>query len=211
MHEVSLLLENLFLAEEQTIKQILDRLYDIGSVNIIDHKVSLRPLRRFSKAIAPGAKPIFRVVAFIWFRKNCPDLITTWLYKKVALGQSLPALLQEIKDADAEQLVQIALTKDVTQDWPPSVLQAQRQNGRLPGKLIPELANPEIHRLRSQVQFLLGALVGTVILLGSTTLWLMRDSAPLLLEPAGSSTTACTGYADCYEAAAEVDRTLESD
>ncbi|MGF1537933.1 MAG: hypothetical protein ACFB4J_15825 [Elainellaceae cyanobacterium] len=208
MHEVALLLENLFLTEASTVKQILDRLYDIGSVHIIDQKVSPRPLKRLSKAIAPGAKPVFRVVAFIWFRKNCPELITNWLYKKVTMGQSLPALLEEIEEAELEQLIQT----DLARDRRPSALPAMRQNGALRSEQSASVpASPEIHKLRSQVQFLLGALVGTVILLGSTTLWLMRDSMPLLLRPAGPSTTACTRPADCQEAAAGADRALESD
>ncbi|MDR9403112.1 MAG: hypothetical protein RI580_06705 [Halothece sp. Uz-M2-17] len=83
MHDVLLLLGNLVEREEATVKIILDCLYDVGSINIINKKVGFRPMNRFLKAIARLSKPAFRAVAWRWFKGNCPQLITEWLRTKV--------------------------------------------------------------------------------------------------------------------------------
>ncbi|WP_013324902.1 hypothetical protein [Gloeothece verrucosa] len=83
MDDVLLLLENLVDREEATVKLILDCLYDVGSVNLIDKKFPRRPVNGIIKYIARLSKPAFKVVAFRWFRKNSPQLITNWLYKKI--------------------------------------------------------------------------------------------------------------------------------
>jgi GGDEF domain-containing protein len=83
MHDVLLLLDNLVQREEATVKIILDCLYDVGSINIINQKVGFRPMNRFLKAIARLTKPAFRAVAWRWFKGNCPQLITEWLRTKV--------------------------------------------------------------------------------------------------------------------------------
>ncbi|MGF1514254.1 MAG: hypothetical protein ACFB5Z_11240 [Elainellaceae cyanobacterium] len=199
-----MLLDGLFRAQEPVVKMILDRLYDVGSIHLIDQKVPARLPNRVTKAIAPGVKPIARTVGFIWFRKNCPKLIANWLYRTVSSGQSLPLLLQELEDSEKEMLARVSLSDiDPVSTLPPGQ-PAQLASNRT----AVESSNQEIRKLRSQVQFLLGALVGTVMLLGSTTLWLMRDSAPTLLSPAESSATACLDDLGCQEAA-EVNRNLE--
>ncbi len=199
MRDVLLLLEDLFRAQESTIKLIFDRLYDVGSVHLIDQKLSSRLLNRLTRAIAPGAKPVFRIVGYLWFRNKCPKLIANWLYKKVASGQSLPTLIQELEEAEL-----IALTQVSSPPLPP-VLQPARQQSDL---VVVAQSSQEIRKLRSQVQFLLGALAGTVMLLGSTTLWLMRDSTPLLLRPINPA-TACLGEGGCREAPVEAKSALE--
>ncbi|NBD33010.1 MAG: hypothetical protein GVY17_08630 [Cyanobacteria bacterium] len=83
MHDVLLLLDNLVEREEATVKNILDCLYDVGSINIINKKVPFRPMNRFLKAITRLTKPAFRAVAWRWFKGNCPQLITEWLRTKV--------------------------------------------------------------------------------------------------------------------------------
>lgn len=83
MHDVLLLLDNLVQREEATVKIILDCLYEVGSINIINQKVGFRPMNRFLKAIARLTKPAFRAVAWRWFKGNCPQLITEWLRTKV--------------------------------------------------------------------------------------------------------------------------------
>jgi hypothetical protein len=83
MKEVLLLLDSLFEREEATVKMILDCLYDVGSVNLINQKFRRRPLNRLMKAIARLSKPAFRLYAIYWFKKNCPQLITNWLGTKV--------------------------------------------------------------------------------------------------------------------------------
>jgi hypothetical protein len=84
MKYVMVLLEQLFEREEATIKQVLNCLYDVGSVNLINRKVRFRPLNGVMKAIAKLTKPAFRFFAIRWFKKNCPKLITDWLEAKVS-------------------------------------------------------------------------------------------------------------------------------
>jgi hypothetical protein len=83
LRDVFLLIENLAEREEVTIKLILDCLYDVGSVNLINKKFSSRPTNQIVKFIAKLAKPAFKVFALRWFKKNCPQLITNWLQSKV--------------------------------------------------------------------------------------------------------------------------------
>ena len=83
MRDVLLLLEGLVNREETTAKIILDCLYDVGSVNMINKKFQSRSLNWMMKSIARMSKPAFRVVALRWFKKNCPELITKWLGEQV--------------------------------------------------------------------------------------------------------------------------------
>lgn len=84
MEDVQLLLSNLVEREEATVKMILDRLYDVGYINIINKKVGFRPVNRLLKMIARLSKPAFKAVAWRWFKGNCPQLITDWLRTKVS-------------------------------------------------------------------------------------------------------------------------------
>lgn len=83
MRDVLLLLQNLTEREESTVKLILDCLYDVGAVNLINNKVTFQPLNRFLKSIANKPKRLFRFLGYIWFKKNCPLLITNWLFDQV--------------------------------------------------------------------------------------------------------------------------------
>ncbi len=83
MQDVLTLLNSLTGREEATIKLIIDCLYDIGYVNAIDKKIRLRPLNSIAKLVARKSKPVVRIVAWRWFKKNCPTLIVRWLYGKV--------------------------------------------------------------------------------------------------------------------------------
>ncbi|ACB50145.1 hypothetical protein cce_0794 [Crocosphaera subtropica ATCC 51142] len=80
---VILLVENLMEREEATFKMIIDCLYEVGSVNLINQKVAMRPLNRVMRLIARLSKPSFRAVAFYWVKRNTPELITDWLLSKV--------------------------------------------------------------------------------------------------------------------------------
>lgn len=84
LQDIFLLLETMFLREETTVKLVLDCLYDIGSVNLINKKVRTRPLNGIMKSIARLSKPVFRIVAWRWFMKNCPKLLVDWLHRKVS-------------------------------------------------------------------------------------------------------------------------------
>lgn len=83
MRDVLVLLQHLVEREETTVKMILDCLYDVGSVNLINKKVPLKPANHLMKGIASLSKPAFRMVALRWFKGNCPQLIAKWLYSKV--------------------------------------------------------------------------------------------------------------------------------
>lgn len=83
MQEVLLLLDSLFQREEITLKIIIDCLYDVGSINLINKKIRRRNLNFIMKAIARFSKPMFRVYALYWVKKNTPKLITNWLASKV--------------------------------------------------------------------------------------------------------------------------------
>ncbi|MGJ3248659.1 MAG: hypothetical protein ACFE0I_21590 [Elainellaceae cyanobacterium] len=151
--DVTLLLENLSMSQEATIKLILDCLYDVGSVRLINKKIHHRSLNRLTRAIAHLSKPVFRVFAFRWFKKNCPELITNWLYKKVSF-----------EDSDNEQ----APSNDqVSSSQAVEVLQLESS----PYAEL-DLATQEIRRLRSQVKWLRGISVGAIATLGITAIWL---------------------------------------
>lgn len=83
MQDVLLLLEHLVQQEEATAKTILDCLYDVGSINLINKKLPHRPLNRASKSIARMSKPLCSIIALRWFQKNSPKLIANWLYSQV--------------------------------------------------------------------------------------------------------------------------------
>ncbi|BBA79932.1 hypothetical protein RGRSB_1515 [cyanobacterium endosymbiont of Rhopalodia gibberula] len=80
---ILLLIENLIEREEATFKMIIDCLYDLGSVNLINKKFSICPFNQMMKLIAKFSRPGFRFIAFYWVHKNTPKLITNWLLKKV--------------------------------------------------------------------------------------------------------------------------------
>lgn len=83
LHDVQLLLKDLFIREEATIKLILESLYDIGVINIINKKFPFPPLNRFLKSIAGVPRPIAKRFLLRWFQRKCPALLANWLYRKV--------------------------------------------------------------------------------------------------------------------------------
>ncbi|HEY9735036.1 MAG TPA: hypothetical protein V6D06_02095 [Trichocoleus sp.] len=82
MRDVKLILDNLFQREETTVKMVLDCLYDVGSVHLINRKISAQALRGPLKAIARMSKPAFRFFAIRRFQDNAPQLIADWLYSQ---------------------------------------------------------------------------------------------------------------------------------
>jgi hypothetical protein len=141
MHDVLLLLQNLINSEEATVKLILDCLYDVGSVNLINQKLRLKPLNRVMKLIARMSKPIFKTIALNWFKKNCPQLITNWIHIKVSFG-STPNTPQ-----------QVAI--EVAQLQPYSIPQT-------------EILIQEIKTLRYQLRWLAGISIIAIAVLGVT-------------------------------------------
>ncbi|MBD2410459.1 hypothetical protein FACHB389_26610 [Nostoc calcicola FACHB-389] len=144
MHDVLLLLQNLINSEEATVKLILDCLYDVGSVNLINQKLPVQPVNRLIKLIARMSKPVFRTLAFNWFKKNCPQLIADWLHSQITFGTT-PAKPQEI-------------AIEVAPIQPNSALQT-------------ETLNQEIKNLRHQVRLLAGISIIAIAVLGVTATW----------------------------------------
>lgn len=83
LRDIFILLTSLIEREQATIKLIIDCLYDIGYINLVDQKVRFRSLNWVAKLIAKTSKPVVRGLAWRWFTRNCPQLITEWLYSKV--------------------------------------------------------------------------------------------------------------------------------
>jgi hypothetical protein len=84
MRDVLVLLEHLVEREETTVKLIINRLYDVGSVNLIEKKFSSQPRKKIiMKSLAKMLKPAIEIYALRWVKKNCPRLVTNWLKNKV--------------------------------------------------------------------------------------------------------------------------------
>jgi hypothetical protein len=143
MRDVLLLLQNLINSEEATIKLILDCLYDVGSVNLINQKLRIKPLNRVMKLIARMSKPVFRTLALNWFKKNCPQLITDWLHSKVTFKSS----------ENIPQQVAVEVAELQPYPLPPT-----------------ENISQEIKNLRSQVRWLAGISIIAIAVLAVTAI-----------------------------------------
>ncbi|MEM7716705.1 MAG: hypothetical protein AAF349_24620 [Cyanobacteria bacterium P01_A01_bin.68] len=150
IHDILLLLENLSHREEASIKLIVDSLYDIASLNLINQKFRSRTLKGSLKLIARVSKPAFRIIAWRWYKNNCPRLIVNWLRKKVAFEPQVkvtqqatlePELVSELQPMKADSLVQL------------------------------ENQTREVRYLRSQVRILTSILVGLIVVFGGTVVW----------------------------------------
>lgn len=147
MTDVMFLLETLFVREESTVKQILDCLYDVGSVNLIDQRVQIRCLNRLAKWIARFSKPIFRIIALRWCKQNCPQLITNWLYTQVKFApQQIAQIVEEAEEAE----------EAVIQPVPSPELDLYRQKVQL---------------LHGRIRLLTTLLIGITVTLGSGLVW----------------------------------------
>ena len=145
MHDVLLLMTHLLKSEEVTVKLMLNCLYDVGSVNLINKKLRSRPLNFIALGIARMSKPVFSIVALRWVQKNAPRLATDWFYSKV----SFPNLEDQQPDA-------IAIVSKVQLDS----LDTSRE---------------EIKRLRSEVRYLAGISAGALAALASTVIWVSHN------------------------------------
>ncbi len=144
MHDVLLLLNHLVKSEEATVKLILDSLYDVAMVNLINKKLQNRSLNAVAKSIARMSKPVFKILALRWFQKNCPQLITDWLYLQVTftLIQPVPLPTPIVPEAQLDSLSGIEYT-----------------------------SQGEIKRLRSEVRYLAGISLGALAALATTVIW----------------------------------------
>lgn len=162
MTDVLLILENLFIREESTVKQVLDCLYDIGSVNLIDQRVQSRWLNRLAKWIAHFSKPVFQVIALRWIKRNCPRLVTHWLYTQVKFEPHQIARVVEAAEEAGDQ--PIPSPKPI----PPA------PTASVWSEL--DLYRQEVRQLHSRVKLLTSLLIGVTVTLGSGLAWsLWRD------------------------------------
>lgn len=115
MHDVLLLLQNLSNDQEATIKLIVDCLYDAGAVNLINQKVRFRPLNRMTKSVARISKPVFRQIAWYWFKQNCPQLIVNWLLTKITFQPQ--RIVEALAEDSPEPLVENE-PRSISQDEP---------------------------------------------------------------------------------------------
>ncbi|MCG6135948.1 MAG: hypothetical protein MET45_15040 [Nostoc sp. LLA-1] len=148
IRDVNLLLTSLITREETTVKLILDCLYDVGSINLINHRFRSQTLNRTLKLISYTSKPVFRILAWRWLKKNCPQLITNWLQSKVTFKSTT------IPNTPKTQLVRENLDPSLNYLAPP---QYQLQ---------------EVKHLRYQVKLLTGILAGIVAVFGGGFVWL---------------------------------------
>ncbi|PLZ91893.1 hypothetical protein [Fischerella thermalis] len=151
MQEVFLIIEYLTNKEEATVKLIFDRLYDVGSVHLINKKFRSQPVNKILKFIARMSKPAFRIFAWHWVKKNCPLLITNWLHQQVTFSNKV------VKNAE----------KIIEQKLPPA-------------DYISELDEQtrEVKFLRSQVKLLTSVLIGVVTIFIGSLMWLSHNLTP---------------------------------
>ena len=151
MHDVLLLLEYFIYREEASIISIIDCLYDICEVYLIYHIVRARTLNGSLKLIARLSKPAFRVIAWRWYKSNCPKLIVRWLRKQVAFEPKTT-----IKQA-AE--IQAGLKPEPNKSLDSaSLVKLENQNH-------------EVKYLRSQVRMLASIVIALTAVFGGSLVW----------------------------------------
>ncbi|MGC9502811.1 hypothetical protein [Baaleninema sp.] len=151
MDDMLLTLEHLFEREEATAKIVLACLYNMGSENLLYHKIRFRPLRSALRPVTKVSKPVFLFFGLRWFKANCPWLIADWLRSLIVFDGQKPAEETEAKPIQTAKLEELP---------PPDyVLQAER-------------SDRTIKRLNAQVKLLTSSLVVTVAILGSMLAWM---------------------------------------
>lgn len=151
MHDVLLLLENLSCREEASIIAIIDCLYDIGYVNLINQKFRSRTLNGSLKLIARLSKPAFKVIAWRWYKSNCPELIVNWLRKQVAFEPK--TTVKQAAEIQAGLKPEPSKSLDST-----SLVKLESQNN-------------EVKYLRSQVRMLASILIALSAAFGGSVVW----------------------------------------
>ncbi|MEM9219907.1 MAG: hypothetical protein AAGD25_36965 [Cyanobacteria bacterium P01_F01_bin.150] len=168
MQDMLLLVQQLVASQETTFKLLIDCLYDIGAVNFINQKVKSRSLGRLTKRVAHTSKPVFRVIAFYWVKRNCPTLITNWLCGQVTFDQRDLSQLDYPREVVGEAIAQYEAEQQA--------LKTQAEQSTDPQSLKIEAA--EVKRLQGQVKVLRNMLIGSILALGGTTAWIWYDMQP---------------------------------
>jgi hypothetical protein len=171
MQEVMLLLTNLFERERTTIEAIMRCFYDVGTVNLVNQRVKIRPLRPLVRPLLKVSKPLIIPIGYRWVNKKCPAIVTRWLQKKVkTLTSSRPP----------KEPTQAVLVPPVAEAEPSTVTP------------LPVLYQGEIRRLKSQVRWTAAALAGVSATLAITLIrvdlnpvelfWQSSTPHPLLVK-----------------------------
>ncbi|MEO1374386.1 MAG: hypothetical protein AAFW70_08725 [Cyanobacteria bacterium J06635_10] len=146
LHDMLLLLESMVHREELTIKPILDYLYDIASHNLINNKCNSLTVNKTLKLIAKMPKSAFKIIAWHWFKKNCPQLIVNWLQEQVTFNKEAKITSEVVVESQIEKSTSLAVSKT-----------SQSQ---------------EVKYLRSQVRVLIGVLVTTITVFSGSLFWM---------------------------------------
>lgn len=101
MRDVTLLLQQLVEREEVALKLIIDCLIDVGSINYANNKVHNPPLSKMMKMLVGYIKPVARMAALFWLKRNLPELLTAWLEGKVSF-EPVPINKDEAVTGDLE-------------------------------------------------------------------------------------------------------------
>ena len=101
MRDVTLLLEQIVEREEVALKLIIDSLIDVGSINYANKKLHNPPLNKIMKVLVGYIKPVARMVALYWLKRNLPNLLTAWLEGKVSF-EAVPINKDEALTGDLE-------------------------------------------------------------------------------------------------------------
>jgi hypothetical protein len=101
MQDVVFLLKTIFDREEEILKLILDCLYDVGSVNLINQRVHPRWLNELAQWAARFSKPVFRVFAIRWVKRKTPKLISDWLYTQIKFEPKQAIQMMEVAQVSA--------------------------------------------------------------------------------------------------------------
>jgi len=150
INEVRLLLKTLISQEQITIKEIIDCLYDVGSINLVNQKFKFGTLNKTLKFITKMSKPAFKMLAWEWFKKNCPDLITKWLQGKVTFMRVEETQVEVMAEKENLSLVSVS-------------------------ELAEENQIDQIKRLHLQVKMLTSILIITVTLFSGSLIWLSNS------------------------------------
>jgi hypothetical protein len=170
VRDIALTLQQLVEREEVTVKYILDRLYSIGTANILHHHIQVRSLHPVLRSIFWGSRPIARRVGMWWFQKNGATLITRWLHSLVVFEPEPDPPLQTIDIAAAQELDAL---RELNALPPATALTYRREMN---------LYRLEMAQLRSRVRMLAGCLVGAIALFGSSFFWLDYRLKPAASE-----------------------------
>ncbi len=156
MRDVLVLMENLIYREESTVKLVIDCLYDVGTVNLINQKFRSRTFNKTLKLVSRVSKPAFKIIAWRLVRKKSPQLITNWLQRKVAFEKAQPQVEQAELVAQPESTANAIAPQNVsTNILPPAQSQIQ-----------------EVKYLRSQVKMLVSVIIGIVTVFGGSFFWM---------------------------------------